>query len=229
MGICYAHLFVVADTSWRPTRERAEAIHRELHRWGLAGKSPGGKPTLYSIDRGQAQPVAGGTIADAELPPELLMRYAGADDAGACERIFGPDSTFTCGADVWLGMGPKIVECGYAGLRVEVVAPPRDRKGRARPEHALEPGLFVRRMYDWSDGDQDLACVIHGHDPRTGRPDRPPPPGYAGWFRSGVLVDCDESLPAFCERSEWAVPNREFVGALSNAFGGPLAELGIFW
>jgi hypothetical protein len=241
MGICFEHALLVEDLAWRPTKERAEAIHSALVTWGLVDQAS--KPELLEIDGARARKISGNSVLRAgKIPDELVMDYP-TMIGDHVRTVMGPyvneDADGFEGPGVWglklvLGRDFKVLEgADYGPLWAKLLS---DGGATYRNSKSSPAGVCVPAT--WTSTPPKTSVVIR--DPMTGELPKTLPKsldGFAGLWRSGLWIDFDKVYPTFHadgfgkDRSHGGlgrIPNRAFVSALEHAFGTRLLEIGMY-
>lgn len=242
MGICFDHALLVRDLTWRPTKERAEAIHSVLVQWRIAHKRD--KPDLFEIRGSRANKVDGKTIVKTgQLPDELVLSYPmtigdpvrevmGPFESEEEEGFQGPGFWSMC---LVLGRDFKILEgADYGPVNTSVHS---DISTAYRNAKSSPVGLSIPAS--WTATPPKTSVTLR--DPTTGEPSKTLPDHlrtFSGVWRSGLWFDFDKVYPAFHAhgfgkgRSYGGlgrIPNREFVADLERAFGTSLLEVGAYY
>ncbi|MBX3470988.1 MAG: hypothetical protein KF878_29320 [Planctomycetes bacterium] len=240
MGICFEHALLVADLDWRPTKERAEAIHSVLLNWCLV--DPNTKPELFKIDGKHSKRVSGRTVLrSGEIPTEFVMVYPSMTGAHVRD-VFGPyvneDMEGFEGPGFWelkliLGRDFKILsgsEYGPAGAKLLSSSPIYDNS-KSSPAGVVVPATWTTTM-------PETSFVIR--DPMTGDLPEVLPElirTFNGVWRSGLWIDFDKVYPGFHADGFGRgrkygglgqIPNRAFVSDLERAFDAELLEIGVY-
>jgi hypothetical protein len=149
----------------------------------------------------------------------------------AIERIFGPSHYPSVSAEerylyrISLIVGDDFrIHSGCMDLNFAEVIEPATRNGAAvEPYSYRVPAGIYGEAYpaDASTRPPTVSMQIEpGLDQHVGWH------GYAGFFRAALILDCNKDLPKFVD-GKHLLPTRDFVAAVSDAFGSPVIEFGL--
>ena len=230
MGVEYEHALLVNDVAWRPGIDAALAVIGVLEEYGLVV----GKPEVYDLAGGLWKKAKSQSLrAAATLPDNCAIHWKNLLDdeqnSPSVARVFGPshydsvtdDDRYVQRVSLILGSDFRTLS-GWECFQVEATAGPSTARGRQ-----IEP---LDDVHYSAHSDIVWPADFTAKPPRARLVVekwwvKPSPPTFDGIWRSGLFLDCGKDLPAIVERSS-ELPNTDFVGALSDAFGAPLAQIG---
>ncbi len=215
MGVEYAHGLFISDLTWRPTWETTRKLVAVLAEWGLLDESP----TLYRLTSEDHEEIPAAEAFTGELPSNLHIVGEWIDDATIVENVVGPsaygqmEQRYIASTEVILGSDFRVLLSEEHEFGVEV--PPMN--GRTEVEAAELDLLCQSESYPASWTTTPPKVCAEGSVP--------PPPGFSGVWRSGVVIDCHKDVPQIAE-DQASLPAKGLTRALEKALGTKLVELG---
>jgi hypothetical protein len=235
MGIEYQHFFAVSDPAWLPQSDTLSRVDAVLRRWSLLelqGKKNDLK--LYQCERGPWRerhekhvpvetPGSGLALCYRHFRWQAIAKilgpclYPGPDDELYLDYV-----TLIAGTDFRV---PWISEATFEFI----VRQPARRNG-----------IDIKPYYE-DEAPTGLQCIYFEAFP-AGAATTPPIvelkasrlarqhigfEDFPGFWRAALMFDCHKCLPAFTD-GKHVIPNREFVSDVSEAFRGPIAEIGLY-
>jgi hypothetical protein len=226
MGVEYRHYLVVNDAAWMPEPDTAARVEKVLREWSLVDKLE----KVIDLTNGQQKGVQ--KVPSTEAPGHgLALIFAGVEGAPVA-RIAGPslyDSVsdadrYTMRIALVIGDDYRLHWSSESIFFKLVEAPRQDGKiiaayrdddpldclyaesfpsdeNTSPPKVEIQVSEHAQNNVDWSD--------------------------YVGFWRGALVIDFGKDLPAFIEGVH-ILPNREFVLAIDEAFGGDVIEVGEF-
>ena len=226
MGIEYRHFLVVDDAQWRPQADTASRVEKVLRAWSL-----GDQPTkVIDLVRGE------------QLSTELSIRSApgrgiavvyGGVDGTAVEKLAGAsyypelrfEDRYIMSTTLLVGDDYRIQTTSDSSIYFEVMEPPLDGRG-----NRLEPidGEFSSHLYADTFPGTDISSPpkVRAHVAEFAQENI----SWAscnGFWRGALVIDFGKDLPGFA-RTVHLLPAAQFVRELSEAFRGPLVQIGEF-
>lgn len=226
MGIEYRHFLVVDDARWRPQGDTASRVEQVLRAWSLGDRPD----TVIDLTRGEQLSTEPATVA--AQGRGIAVVYGGVDGT-AVEKLAGPSyysevrtvDRYIMRTTLLIGDDYRIQTTSDSSIYFEVMEPPLD--GRGNP---LEPsdGEFSSNLYADTFPGADISSppTLRAHVSEFAQKNI----GLAkcnGFWRGALAIDFGKDLPSFA-RSVHLLPATQFVGDLSEAFRGPLVQIGEF-
>lgn len=227
MGVEFRHYLVVNDALWRPQADTATRVGQVMRDWSLgdrprdvidlqSGESLGFIPSVVS------KPGRGIAIVYDWVHGAAAANLAGASYYGDCpaEDRYIREITLIIGDDY------RVQMLADDSIYFEEMEPPIDSKG-----HRLEPieeehiGLsFYSESFLGTDivSPPVLRACINGFAEKNVSWTQ-----CNGFWRGALVVDFHKDIPAFA-RDLHLLPSAQFVRELSDAFRGPLVQMGEF-
>jgi hypothetical protein len=234
MGVEYCHTLVVQDPSWQPRPDTAARVDQVLRQWSLVSVDP----EIYDLSETreyemkppqERRRLYARPVPVAPPGPGLALVYP--DSAGpVIERIFGPSYYPEVSTDerylyrITLIVGDDFRLHGHwMDLNfAEVVQPPTTNGAAVEPYAYRFPVGISGDAYPTHASTKPPTVNMHiepAFERHIGWHD------YAGFFRAALVLDCNKDLPKFAD-GKHLLPGRDFVDAISDAFGSPVIEFG---
>jgi len=226
MGVEYRHFLVVDDAHWRPQADTAARVEAALRDWSLiAGLAH--IVDLPACDENQRE----ASNSAAASGPGVAIVYPGATGI-AVEKIAGPSAyaditsndRYLMRATLVIGDDFRI-QWSTDSVYFELVSPPMANGVPIAGEDIDFLDALFAASYPSSEASSPPVVIARIEDGAR--------PGVAwdsclGFWRGGLVLNFGKDLPAFCEKVQ-ALPEREFVAAISAAFRGRIVEIGEFF
>lgn len=227
MGICYQHHLVVDDAGWRPQPDTVARVEKVLRAWSLIDQPTEVIDLLRGTKLTPEYPSASTTPGRG-----IALIYPGIRGT-AVEQLAGPSYYDSIGTEdrytsrVTLIVGDDYrIQNGSHAIYPELIASPIDGSGRAiEPNQEQQASVWC---YSDSFAGQDISSPpqVKMHVEEWAKKNI----GWGrcnGFWRGALVLDFGKDLPSFA-REVHILPARQFVYDLSEAFRGPLAQLGEF-
>jgi len=226
MGIEYRHFLVVNDARWRPQADTASRVEQVLRAWSL-----GDRPDKV-IDLVQGEQLSTEPATVCAPGRGIAVVYGGVDGA-VVERLAGPSyypevrptDRYIMRTTLLVGDDYRIQTTSDSSIYFEMMEPPLD--GRGNP---LEPidGEFSLDLYADTFPGTDISepPTLRAHVAEFAQNNI----GWTecnGFWRGALVIDFGKDLPGFA-RGIHLLPATQFVRDLSEAFRGPLVQIGEF-
>jgi hypothetical protein len=227
VGVEYRHFLVVNDASWRPQADTVARVEAELRKWGVVREvkevvdlSLGAENRLIDISS-TASPGPGIAVIYSGIDGPLVERVAGPsayESVGSHERYI-TDTTIVVGNDLR-------IQWSTDSIYFELVSPPMANGAAVASDPDEEPYdiLFAQSFPSENmTAPPVVAARIADHARASVAWSE-----CLGFWRAALVIDFGKDLPSFSEEVH-ALPARDFVAAISDAFRGQLVEIGEFY
>lgn len=226
MGIEYRHFLVVDDPAWLPAADTAIRVDAVLRRWSLVAQlqrvvdiSEGTQKSVGAVDPASVQVGSGTVFIYAGIKGESVERIAGANDLDT-------DGRYTMRISLVLGDDYRI-QWSSESIYFELIEGPTV-EGRPVAANEGDDDSPIDTLYARSfpsKGALPPVVRIHVEDHAK--------PNVAwthcqGFWRGALVIAFGKDLPPFY-RVVHALPARDFVADVAEAFRGRLVEIGEFY
>lgn len=226
MGIEYRHFLVVDDARWKPQADTVSRVEQVLRAWSL-----GDRPDKV-IDLVRGEQLSTETSTTSAPGRGIAATYGGVDGA-AVEKLAGPSyypdlnaaDRYIMSTTLIVGDDYRLHTTADSSIYFEVVEPPLDSKGRQ-----LDPidGEYSSALYADTFPGTDVSSppVVVAHVAEFAQKNI----GWArcnGFWRAALVIDFGKDIPGFA-RGIHCLPAIQFVHDLSEAFRGPVLQIGEF-
>jgi len=225
MGVEYMHFLVVADKAWLPQSDTLARVDAVLKKWPLVGEAG----TVY--DLATMSEAASNAIPEGDMGPGFAVSYRDAAQGGAVQELAGAsyyDSVAAEGRYL-----QDVIAIAGADYRIQ----PSDEQfyfeltsiQSSAGQQAQDIPYPISKAFNEYQPAQAFAKPpeVKIHLPQT-QPGLHAWDHFNGFWRGAVVLDFGKDLPKFCETLR-ALPAREFVRELAEAFRGPLVEVGMIY
>ncbi|NVM74783.1 hypothetical protein FHW83_000543 [Duganella sp. SG902] len=229
MGVEYRHFLIVDDPAWTPHADTAARVDAVLRRWLLVDKveqcldlTGGALNPIDAADLSSIKAGAGVAVVYAGIAGEPVMRIAGA----SLYNDIDPRDRYTMRTSLVLGDDFRI-PWSSDGVWFELISPPTIAgQPIAANESDDEPGpdLLYERSFP-SEGASPPVVKVHVQD---GAKENIAWDHIQGYWRAALVIDFGKDLPSFCGGIQ-ALPARDFVTDMADAFRSRLVEIGEFY
>jgi hypothetical protein len=225
MGVEYVHYLVVADNNWLPQPDTLARVDAVLKKWSLVGEAG----TVYDLATMSA--TANNTIPEGDTGPGFAVSYRDTAQGGAVQELAGASYYDSVAAeDRYL---QDVIAIAGADYRIQPsdeqfyfeVTSIQSSAGQQAQDIPYPISKAFNEYQAARASSNPPAVKIHltRTEPRLHAWDQ-----FNGFWRGAVVLDFGKDLPKFCE-SLRALPAREFVRELAEAFRGPLVEVSMIY
>jgi hypothetical protein len=226
MGVEYRHFLVVSDIGWQPQSDTAARVEAVLCDWSLVDRPE----RIVNLAQGRKKEIKG-TTASIVPGPGVAFVYAGTRGLQV-QRLAGPSfyegvdpaQRYTMSTTLVLGRDYR-VHASSEELYFELITAPSDNGEPIEANGGTPPDLLFDTSFPSTDATSPPVVKVHVHDLARHTQAWT---DYTGVWRGALIIDFGKDLPAFVDTVH-ALPTREFVAQISNAFRGPVAEIGEFY
>jgi hypothetical protein len=222
VGVEYRHFLVVNDTAWHPQSDTAARVEAVLRQWSLADRPK----QIINLAEGCNDRMEGAT--ESIVPgPGVAFLYSGTQGLQV-QRLAGPSfhegdpaEGYTESTILVLGTDYRVHQSSEE-LYFELVSAPVEN---ARPIEANRERP-LKLLFDTSFPSTGATSppVVKVHVADLARHYQAWT-AYSGVWRGALVIDFGKNLPAFVEVAH-ALPAKDFVAQVSNAFRAPIVEIG---
>jgi len=225
MGVEYRHFLVVNDPDWRPRVDTVSRVEQVLRTWGLATRLE----KAVDLTAGLNEELTGESIANV---PDGGIAYvyqgvqgaAVAKIAGPSEYGVGDDERYTMRTTLVVGNDYRI-QWSSESIYFELTSPPTEDGVPIEATDEEPFDILFDESFSSEQATSPPVVTIHVEEHAQANVGWD---AYQGFWRAAVVIDFGKDLPAFSE-TRHELPERTFVSAVSEAFRGPIVEVGEFY